>query len=84
MSLVAWIVVGLVAGWIAGKVTHRGDQGCITKIVVGVIGALIGGALANAAGLGEIEDFSIRTILIAAVGATLFLLVLDAITGRRA
>lgn len=82
MSILAWVAVGLLAGWIAGMVTGR-DQGCLTKIVVGVIGALIGGALANAAGLGEINEFSFRTVLIAAVGATLFLLVLDAIDRKR-
>ena len=81
MSIFAWIFVGLVAGWIAGMVTGR-KLGCVTEIAVGVIGALIGGALANAAGLGTIEELSLRTILIAVVGATLFLLVLNAVSGR--
>jgi uncharacterized membrane protein YeaQ/YmgE (transglycosylase-associated protein family) len=83
MGLLAWIVVGLLAGWIAGMITGRRSQGCITKIVVGVIGALIGGALDNAAGGDGIGAFGLRSILVAAVGATIFLFVLEAIEGRR-
>jgi uncharacterized membrane protein YeaQ/YmgE (transglycosylase-associated protein family) len=83
MGLLAWIVVGLLAGWLAGMVTGRRSQGCITKIVVGVIGALIGGALDNAAGGDGIGKFGLRSILVAAVGATIFLFVLEAIEGRR-
>jgi uncharacterized membrane protein YeaQ/YmgE (transglycosylase-associated protein family) len=84
MGFLAWIVVGLLAGWIAGMVTGRKQQGCITKIVVGVIGAFIGGALAQAAGSDEgIGDFGLRSVLIAAVGASAFLFVLSAIEGRQ-
>jgi uncharacterized membrane protein YeaQ/YmgE (transglycosylase-associated protein family) len=83
MGLVSWVVVGLIAGWLAGMVTGRRQEGCITKIAVGVIGALIGGALANAAGFEGIDEFGLRSILIAAIGATVFLFVLEAIEGRR-
>ena len=82
MGLLAWIVVGLLAGSLAGMVTGRRNQGCITKVVIGVIGALIGGALDNAAGGDGIGDFGLRSVLVAAVGATIFLLVLQAIEGR--
>ena len=83
MGLLAWIVVGLLAGWIAGMVTGRKAEGCITKVAVGVIGALIGGALDQAAGGSGVDDFGLRSVLIAAVGATIFLFVLEAIEGRR-
>jgi uncharacterized membrane protein YeaQ/YmgE (transglycosylase-associated protein family) len=84
MGLFSWIVVGLLAGWIAGMVTGRRSQGCITKVVVGVIGALIGGALAQAAGSDEgVNDLDLRSLLIAVVGASIFLFVLEAIEGRR-
>jgi uncharacterized membrane protein YeaQ/YmgE (transglycosylase-associated protein family) len=83
MGLFSWIVVGLLAGWIAGMVTGRRQQGCITKIVVGVIGALLGGALDNAAGGPGLGNFGLRSVLVAAVGATIFLFVLQAIEGRR-
>ena len=83
MGLISWVVVGLIAGWLAGMVTGRRQEGCITKVAIGVIGALIGGALANAAGFEGIDEFGLRSILIAAVGATIFLFVLEAIEGRR-
>jgi uncharacterized membrane protein YeaQ/YmgE (transglycosylase-associated protein family) len=83
MGLLAWIVLGLIAGWIAGRVTHR-REGFVTRIAVGVVGALIGGALARAAGYGGINHFGLRSILVAVVGATLLLLVLNALEGRGA
>jgi uncharacterized membrane protein YeaQ/YmgE (transglycosylase-associated protein family) len=83
MGLVSWVIVGLLAGWLAGMVTGRRQQGCVTKIVVGVIGALLGGALAQAAGYEGIDEFGLRSILVAAVGASLFLFMLEAIEGRR-
>ena len=82
MGLLSWIVVGLLAGAIAGRVTHH-RLGCLAKIVVGVVGAQIGGALARAAGLGGITTFGLRTVLLAALGATILLAVLEAIEGRR-
>ena len=82
LGLISWAVVGLIAGWIAGMVTGRRQEGCITKIVVGIIGAFIGGALARAAGI-ETENIAFGGILTAAVGATIFLFVLEAIEGRR-
>ena len=82
MSLIAWIIVGLLAAWIAGMITGRKNEGCVTKIAVGVLGALIGGALANAAGEEGINEFSLRSILLAALGATLLQFVLGAIEGR--
>lgn len=83
MGLLSWIVVGLLAAWIAGMVSGQRQQGCLTKIAVGVAGALIGGALARAAGYSGITKFGLRSILLAALGSTILLLVLRAIEGRR-
>ena len=77
MGVVSWVLLGLVAGWIAGLLTGRKRGGCLTTAAVGVLGALLGGALANAAGYdGRITDLSLRSVGIAALGATLLLLVL--------
>ncbi|MBV9666057.1 MAG: GlsB/YeaQ/YmgE family stress response membrane protein [Actinobacteria bacterium] len=83
MGLISWAIVGLLAAWIAGMVTGRKGRGCITNIAVGVIGAFIGGALARAAGYEGIRHFGLRSVLLAALGATVFLGVLGAIEGRR-
>ncbi len=69
------------AGAIAGRVTHQ-RLGCLTKIAVGVIGALIGGALGRAAGIGGIGHFGLRSLLLAAVGATALELALGAVAAR--
>jgi uncharacterized membrane protein YeaQ/YmgE (transglycosylase-associated protein family) len=83
MSLLAWIVVGLVAGAIARRVVKDDRSGCLYTMAVGVIGALIGGALMQAAGSTGIDEFDLRTLLVAALGSILLLLVLEAIRGRR-
>ncbi|MBA3655148.1 MAG: GlsB/YeaQ/YmgE family stress response membrane protein [Actinobacteria bacterium] len=82
MDIVAWIVVGFFAAVIAGVVTGRPAEGCLTKVGVGVLGALIGGALARAAGLKGLEGFGLRSILIAALGSSALLFTLGAIEGR--
>ena len=83
MGLLSWIVTGLLAAWIAGIVSGRRQEGCLTKIAVGIAGGLLGGALARAAGYSGVTDFSIRSVLLAALGATILLMLLQAIEGRR-
>ena len=82
MGVLSWIVVGLLAAWIGGMVSGHPREGCVTKIVVGIAGALIGGGLARAAGYSGITRFGLRSVLLAALGATLLLLLLGAVEGR--
>ncbi len=82
MSLLAWIVVGLLAGGIARFVVRDDRTGCLYTMAVGVIGALIGGALMQAAGRRGVTRFDGRSVLVSAVGAVLLLLLLQAIGGR--
>jgi hypothetical protein len=81
MGYVAWIVVGLIAGFLGRRITGDEKSGCIYTLAVGVIGALIGGALMHAAGHKGINEFDLRSILVAALGSVLLLLVLQAISG---
>ena len=83
MNLLAWIVVGLIAAAVATRLTNRRGGGCITNIVVGVIGGFIGGALDRAAGGPGIGEFGLRSILLAAIGATVFLAILNAVSEGR-
>lgn len=82
MSLVGWILVGLLAGWLARWIVKDDRAGCIYTMVVGVVGAVIGGWLMSTIDEEGVGDFSIRSILVAAVGAVVFLLLLQAIAGR--
>ena len=84
MGLLGWILLGLIAGAIA-NVLHRGDQpgGVLGTFVVGLAGALLGGVIALALGVGSIGSFfSLGTWLIAIGGAFLLLVLFDAVTGR--
>jgi uncharacterized membrane protein YeaQ/YmgE (transglycosylase-associated protein family) len=83
MNILAWIVVGLVAGVLARWIVRDDRSGCLYTIAVGVLGALIGGALMHASGREGINEFSVRSMLVAAAGAILLLLVLQALGGRR-
>ena len=82
MNIFAWIAVGLVAGFLARWIVKDQRTGCLYTIVVGILGALIGGALMNAAGHKGVNEFDLRSVLVAALGAVLLLLVLQAIGGR--
>ena len=82
MNFVAWVIVGLVAGLLARWVVRDDKSGCLYTVAVGVLGALIGGVLMQAAGHSGINEFDFRSILVAALGAVLLLLVLQAIGGR--
>jgi uncharacterized membrane protein YeaQ/YmgE (transglycosylase-associated protein family) len=83
MSVLAWIVMGLLAGALARAVVPSRQDGCLFTLVIGVLGALVGGALANWAGVGDgISGFNLGSLVIAFLGACLLLLVLRAIGGR--
>jgi uncharacterized membrane protein YeaQ/YmgE (transglycosylase-associated protein family) len=82
MNIVAWILVGLIAGLLARWIVRDDRSGCLYTVAVGVLGALIGGALMHAGGHEGIKDFSWRSLGVAALGAILLLLVLQAISGR--
>ena len=82
MNIAAWVIVGLIAGLLARWIVRDDRSGCLYTIAVGVLGALIGGALVHAGGHEGINEFSFRSLLVAALGAVLLLLVLQAIGGR--
>ena len=85
MGVIAWILLGLFAGAIARALIPGRTEpgGCIGTTAVGILGALLGGFLASALGIGHIKDFfSLGTWLIAIGGSVLLLLILRAIAGR--
>ena len=82
MNILGWIVVGLLAGGIARWIVKDDRTGCIYTMVVGVLGAIIGGWLMATIDEDGVTGFSLRSIVVAAIGAVLLLLVLQAIAGR--
>jgi uncharacterized membrane protein YeaQ/YmgE (transglycosylase-associated protein family) len=85
MGILAWLVVGLIAGWLASMVMRGGGYGLIGDIIVGIVGALIGGFLAST--LLNIPDamtgINITSILVAFVGAVILIAILRLFSGRR-
>jgi uncharacterized membrane protein YeaQ/YmgE (transglycosylase-associated protein family) len=85
MSILSWIVVGLIAGWLAGKVMKGGGFGLIGDIVVGIIGGVLGGWIASYFfHVGDpMSGINLPSILIAFLGAVLLLFVVRLVTRRR-
>jgi uncharacterized membrane protein YeaQ/YmgE (transglycosylase-associated protein family) len=83
VSILGWIVVGFIAGALATRITRYDRRGCLFSIIVGIIGALIGGALFSLIGdRSVLDEFDLESILVALIGSVLFLLVLKAIERR--
>ena len=83
MGVLGWIVVGLIAGALARWIVKDDRTGCVYTMVIGVLGALIGGGLMSLIDEEGVDEFSLRSILVAAIGAVLLLLILQAIAGRK-
>jgi uncharacterized membrane protein YeaQ/YmgE (transglycosylase-associated protein family) len=76
-SLIIFLLVGLIAGWLAGKLIRGGGFGLIGDMVIGVLGAIIGGYLLPKAGLGHLVTVPIiNQIVVATIGAVILLLLL--------
>ena len=82
MSFVAWIVLGLIAGFIASKLVNKSGEGMFMDILLGVVGAVLGGWLFRTFGMTGVTGLNIYSILVAAVGAVMFLVVYHALTRR--
>lgn len=78
-GLVAWIVIGLLAGWIAGKLTAGHGFGCIGNVAIGLIGAVVGGFIFSALGIHGLAGFW-GSLVIAIAGAAVLLVVVNMIT----
>jgi uncharacterized membrane protein YeaQ/YmgE (transglycosylase-associated protein family) len=85
MGWLAWLIVGAVSGWLASIVMRtNASQGLLLDIIVGIIGAFIGGFLFNAIGVTGVTGFDIWSVFVAFVGAVVLLGVLRLFTGRAA
>jgi uncharacterized membrane protein YeaQ/YmgE (transglycosylase-associated protein family) len=76
MSILAWIVLGLIAGWLAGQVMKGGGYGLIGDLVLGIIGAIVGGFLTGVLlGRDMVNGFNIESIVVAFIGAVILIAV---------
>jgi uncharacterized membrane protein YeaQ/YmgE (transglycosylase-associated protein family) len=82
MSIIAWIILGLIAGFIASKIVNKEGEGFILDVVLGIIGAVVGGWLFAFFGVGGVTGLNLYSILVAIVGAIVVLVIYHAV--RRA
>jgi uncharacterized membrane protein YeaQ/YmgE (transglycosylase-associated protein family) len=83
MSILAWIIFGLIAGFVASKLVNKAGEGFFLDIILGVVGAVVGGYLFTAFGAVGVTGFNLYSMLVAIIGAVLVLVVYHAIAGRR-
>ncbi len=79
MSIVAWVVLGLIAGFIGSKLVNKTGEGFILDIALGIVGAVVGGWLFSMFGMSGVTGLNIYSLLVAVVGAVVFLLAYRAI-----
>jgi uncharacterized membrane protein YeaQ/YmgE (transglycosylase-associated protein family) len=83
-GIIAWIIIGLIAGWITGKLMKGEGYGALMNMIVGLIGAVIGGFISNLLGLGRVGDHGmITSIIIAVIGAVILTYLIRLVTGNR-
>ena len=83
MSIVGWIFFGLITGFIASRIVGAQGQGCMIDIALGLVGAVVGGALFSLLGENVFFHFSLKSMFVAIIGAIIVLLLYHAATGRR-
>ena len=83
MSLLGWILFGLITGFIASRVVNQRGEGCILNIALGILGALVGGFIFSSIGGTGITGFNLYSMFVAVIGAVIVLVIYHAFTGRR-
>ena len=84
MGVLAWLIVGLIAGFIGSKIVNRSGEGLIRDIILGVIGAIVGGSIFQALGYAGVSGVNIYSIFVAVIGAIIVLVLYHALIGNRA
>jgi uncharacterized membrane protein YeaQ/YmgE (transglycosylase-associated protein family) len=82
MSILAWIIVGLIGGFIGSKLVNRTGAGALLDIAIGILGALIGGFIMHQLGDPGVTGLNLWSIFVSAIGSALFLIIFHAVRGR--
>jgi uncharacterized membrane protein YeaQ/YmgE (transglycosylase-associated protein family) len=81
MSILAWIVLGLLAGFIGSKIVNKSGEGVFLDVILGIVGAVVGGWLFNTFGHSGVNGLNLYSLLVAVVGAVIVLVVYHALVG---
>ena len=83
MSIIAWIILGLIAGFVGSKIVNKRGEGLLRDILLGVVGAVVGGWLFHAFGAAGVTGLNLYSLLVAVIGAIVVLVLYHAIFGNR-
>jgi uncharacterized membrane protein YeaQ/YmgE (transglycosylase-associated protein family) len=83
MSILAWIILGLIAGFIGSKIVNKSGEGIILDIVLGVVGAFLGGFIFSFFGAQGVTGLNLWSLFVAVIGAVVFLFLYHALFRRR-
>ena len=83
MGIISWIILGLIAGFIGGKIANSEGQGFWLNIALGIVGAIVGGFLFDFFGASGVTGLNIYSMIVAIVGSVVVLLIYNAVAGRR-
>ena len=82
MSILAWIVLGLIAGFIGSKIVNKTGEGIVTDLLLGIVGAVVGGFIFRAVGASGVTGLNVYSLIVAVIGSIVFLVIYHAL--RRA
>jgi uncharacterized membrane protein YeaQ/YmgE (transglycosylase-associated protein family) len=83
LSIIGWLVLGLIAGFIGSKIVNKTGEGVILDIVLGIVGGVVGGFLFSLIGAQGVTGFNLYSMFVAVIGAIVVLVIYHAVTGRR-
>jgi uncharacterized membrane protein YeaQ/YmgE (transglycosylase-associated protein family) len=83
MSIIGWVILGLIAGFIASKIINKTGEGVVLDIVLGIVGAVVGGFLFSLIGAAPVTGLNLYSMVVAVVGAIVVLLIYHAIISNR-
>ena len=83
MGILAWIILGVISGFIASKIVNKEGEGFIVDMILGIVGAMVGGFVFSELGAEPITGFNLHSTIVAVIGAVIVLFLYHLLTGRR-
>lgn len=84
MSILSWIILGVIAGFIGSKIVNKSGQGLVLDIILGIVGAVVGGLIFSAFGASGVTGLNIYSLIVAVLGSVVVLWAYHQFTGNRA
>ncbi|WP_315919828.1 GlsB/YeaQ/YmgE family stress response membrane protein [Mesorhizobium sp. SP-1A] len=82
MSVISWIILGIIAGFLGSKIVNKSGQGMIMDLVLGIVGAVVGGLIFSAFGAAGVTGLNIYSLIVSVIGAIVVLWAYHAVAGR--